>query len=76
MTRHDPFAPTTGLRRHGSTETHVRFAVAPTSRYPNPAVPIATGSPTWPESYFLDALTVPRADVRNRRWHASKHKSP
>ena len=76
MTRHSPFAHTTALRRHGSTEMHVRFAVAPVSRYTNPAVVIATSSPTWPESYFLDALTAPRADVRDRRWHTPKHKSP
>ena len=76
MTRHGPFGHTTALRRCGSTETHVRFAVAPLSRDPNLTVLIATGSATWPESYFLDALTAPRADVRDRRWHTSKHKSP
>lgn len=76
MTRHGPFGHTTALRRRGSTETHVRFAVAPVSRYPNHTVVIATGSPTWPESYFLDALTAPHADVRDRHWHTSKHKSP
>jgi hypothetical protein len=75
MTRHGPFAHTTALRR-GSTETHVRFAVAPVCRYPNPAVGIATGSPTGPQSYFLDAPTAPRADVRDRGWHSPQHKSP
>lgn len=29
MTRHGPFGHTTALRRRWSTETHVRFAVAP-----------------------------------------------
>jgi hypothetical protein len=76
MTRHAPFGHTTAPRWRGSTETHVRFAVAPVSRYPNHTVLIATGSPTRPESYFLDVLTAPRADVRDRRWHAPKHKSP
>ena len=76
MTRHGPFGHTTALRRRGSTEPHVRFAVAPLSRHPNPIVVIATGSPTWSETYFLDALTAPRADVRDTRWHNSKHKSP
>lgn len=76
MTRHGPFGHTTALRRHGSTETHVRFAVAPVSRHPNPTVVIATGFPTRPESCFLDAPTAPRADVRDSRWQTSKHKSP
>ena len=76
MTRHGPFGHTTALRRRGSTETHVRFAVASVSRHPNPIVVSATGFPNWPESYFPDALTAPPADVRNRRWHTSKHKSP
>jgi hypothetical protein len=76
MTRHGPFGPTPALRRRGSTETPVRIAVAPVSRDPNHTVLIATGYPTRPEGYFLDALTAPRADVRDRRWHTSKHKSP
>lgn len=76
MTRHGPFGHTTALHRRGSTETHVRFAVAPVSRYPNPTVVIAAGSPTWPESNFFDALIAPHADVRDSRWHTSKHKSP
>jgi hypothetical protein len=76
MTRHGPFGHTTALRRCGSTETHVRFAVAPVSRYPNAVGITAKGSTNWPESYFLDALTAPRAEVRDRRWHTPKHKSP
>jgi hypothetical protein len=76
MTRHGPFGHTTAPRRRESTGRYARFAVAPVSRYPNPTVVIATGSPTWPERYFLDALTAPRVDVRDRRWHTPKHKSP
>lgn len=76
MTRHGPFGHTTALRRRWSTETHVRFAAAPVSRCPNPTVVIATGFPSWPESCFLNALTAPRADVRDSRWHTSKYKSP
>lgn len=75
MTRHGPSGHTTALRRR-STKTHVRVAAAPVSRHPNHTVLIATGYPAKPEGYFLDALTAPRADVRNRRWHTSKHKSP
>ncbi|MGX7872852.1 conjugal transfer protein TraD [Mesorhizobium sp. ORM6] len=76
MTRHGPSGHTPALRRRGSTEAHVRFAVARVSRDPNHTVLIPTGLPTRPEGYFLDALTAPRADVRDRRWHTSKHKSP
>jgi hypothetical protein len=76
MTRHGPFGHTTPLRHRGSTETHVRFAVAPVSPYPNHTVVIATGFPTRPESCFLNALTAPRGGVRDSRWHTSKHKSP
>ena len=75
MTRHGPFGHATAPRRRWSTEPHVRFAGAPVSRDPNTSVFIATGSPTWPERCFLDALTAPRADVRGRRWDTSK-KSP
>ncbi|WP_292278712.1 transposase [Mesorhizobium sp.] len=37
---------------------------------------LSTGFPTRSESCFLDALTAPSADVRDSRWHTSKHKSP
>lgn len=50
MTRHGQVDRTAAPRRRRSTGCHVRFAVAPVSRYPNPTVVIATVSPTWPEA--------------------------
>lgn len=66
MTRHRAVAHNRATPR-GSMETHVRFAGVPVPRHPNPAVVIVTGSPIWPDGYFLDALTTPRAGLSRPR---------
>jgi hypothetical protein len=76
MTRHGPFGRTTALRPRGSTETPVCFAVAPVVRHVKPVGITARSSPTWPRSRMLDQPPAPHADVRDRRWYTSRHKSP
>ncbi|TWI17109.1 hypothetical protein IQ26_07586 [Mesorhizobium tianshanense] len=76
MTRHGQVARSTPPRRRRSTGCYVHIAVAPVVTHTNPAGINATGSATWPGSRFHDMPTAPNAEVRDRRWHTPRHKSP
>lgn len=76
MTRHGQVARTTAPRRRRSTGRYVHIAVAPVVTHTNPVGFNATGYATWPGSRFLDQPTAPHAQVRDRRWHTPRHKSP
>ncbi|MER8787490.1 hypothetical protein NKH71_06460 [Mesorhizobium sp. M0983] len=76
MTRHDQVARTTAPRRRRSTGCYVHIAVEPVVTHTNPVGINAPGSATGPGSRFHDMPTASYAEVRPRRWHAPKHKSP
>jgi hypothetical protein len=76
MTRHGPLPRTTAPRRRGSTGRYARIAMAPVVRHVKPVGVTARSSPTWPRSRMLDQPPAPHVDVRDRRWHTPKHKSP
>ena len=76
MTRHGPLPRTTAPRRRGSMGGYARIAMAPVVRHVKPAGITARSSPTWPRSRLLDQPLPLYADVRDRRWHTPKHKSP
>ena len=76
MTRHGQVARTTAPRRRWSTRCYVHVAVAPVITHTNPVGINATASATWPGSRFHDIPTASYAEVRDRRWHTPRHKSP
>jgi hypothetical protein len=76
MTRHGPLPRTTAPRRRGSMGRYARIAMAPVVRHVKPAGITARSSPTWPRSRMLEQPPALYADVRDRRWHTPKHKSP
>jgi rare lipoprotein A (peptidoglycan hydrolase) len=76
MTRHDQVARTTAPRRRRSTGCYVHVAVASVVTHTNPVGINATGSATWPGSRFHDVPTASYEEVRDRRWHTPRHKSP
>jgi rare lipoprotein A (peptidoglycan hydrolase) len=76
MTRHGQVARTTPPRRRRSTGCYVHIAVAPVVTHTNPVGINATGSATWPGSRFHDMPTASYAEVRDRRWHTPRPKSP
>lgn len=76
MTRHGQVARTAAPRRRRSTGCHVHVAVAPVVPHTNPVGNNATGAATWPGSRFHDMPTAPFAEVRDKRWHTPKHKTP
>lgn len=76
MTRHDQVARTTAPRRRRSTGRYVHVAVKPVITRINPAGINAPGSATWPGSFFHDLPGTSYAEVRDRRWHIPRHKSP
>lgn len=76
MTRHGQVARTTAPRQRRSTGCHVHVAVAPIVKHINPVGSIATGSSAWPGSRFHDIPTASFAEVRDKRWHIPRHKSP
>ena len=76
MTRHGPFVRTAAPLRHRLTGRYARVAVAPVVTHTNPVGINPTGSATLPGSRFHDMSTASYADVRDRRWHTPRHKSP
>lgn len=76
MTRHGPSAHTAAPRWRRSTGCHVHVAVTPVVTHTNPVGINATGSATRPGRRFHDMPTASYAEVRDRRWHTPKHKSP
>ena len=76
MTRHGQVARTTAPRRRRSTGCYVHIAVAPIVTHTNPVAINATDSATWPGSRFHDMPTASYAEVRDRRWHTPRQKSP
>ena len=76
MTRHGPFGHTTAPRRRGSMGRYARIAMAPVVGHVKPVGITARSSPIWPRSRMLDQPPALYADVRDRRWHTPKHKSP
>src|SRR5437879_4144674 len=76
MTRHGPSAHTAASRWRRSTGCHVHVAVGPVVPHTNPVGNNATGSASWPGSRFHDMPTAPFAEVRDKRWHTPKHKTP
>jgi hypothetical protein len=76
MTRHGQVARTTAPRRRRSTGCYVHVAVAPVVTPTNPVGINPTGSATWPGSRFHDMPIASYKEVRDRRWHTPRHKSP
>lgn len=76
MTRHGQFTPATAPRRRASTQRYVHVAVTPIVRHAIPLGITAAGSPTRPGRRFLDTPAALPADLRDRRRHIPKHKSP
>jgi rare lipoprotein A (peptidoglycan hydrolase) len=77
MTRHGQVARTTvPRRRRVNGMLCARCHGAPVVTHINPVGINATGSATWPGSRFHDMPTASYAEVRNRRRHTPKHKSP
>lgn len=76
MTRHCPFAHTTAPRRRRSMGSYVHVAVSPVVRHADPVRVTATVPATWPGNPIRGMPAGPHAEVRAKRSHTSKHKSP